>query len=236
MPWTARPAPGTRSWPVGTRRAGREPGGTSVSRRARRRPRRGARRVGSIESRHSVSSDGRPGRARSGYGIPQAEITHRVDVRRHAVPKRAALATHRSQMSGTGRAASPRQRKPDKGHGDAFLKVACTQAANRAAYTDTFTGERIRRLPRRLGGNKGQVRSRAVDPRNRVAPAGGPVRQQVPQPRPGLARRPRCRPRAQDPQPSPPAPFPRPGGDGRPRGLKSRPPLITPVPSGATGR
>ena len=42
MPSTARPAPGTRPWSVRTRRADREPGGTSVSRRARRRPRRGA--------------------------------------------------------------------------------------------------------------------------------------------------------------------------------------------------
>jgi transposase len=52
------------------------------------------------------------------------------------------------------RQSGPRQRKPDKGHGDAFLKVACTQAANGAANTDTFIGERVRRLSRRLGGNK----------------------------------------------------------------------------------
>jgi LmbE family N-acetylglucosaminyl deacetylase len=40
-----------------------------------------------------------------GYGMPQAEITHRVDVRRHAAQKRAALAAHRTQVSGRGRAA-----------------------------------------------------------------------------------------------------------------------------------
>jgi hypothetical protein len=34
------------------------------------------------------------------------------------------------------------------------LKVACTQAANGAANTDTFIGERVRRLSMRLGGNK----------------------------------------------------------------------------------
>ena len=34
--------------------------------------------------------------------------------------------------------------------------MACTQAANGAANTDTIIGERVRRLPRRLGGNKAQ--------------------------------------------------------------------------------
>jgi transposase len=51
-------------------------------------------------------------------------------------------------------AVRPRQRKPDKGRGDAFLRVACTQAANGAANADTFIGEWVRRLSRRLGGNK----------------------------------------------------------------------------------
>jgi LmbE family N-acetylglucosaminyl deacetylase len=40
-----------------------------------------------------------------GYGIPQSAITHRVDVRRYAVQKRAALAAHRTQVSGRGRGA-----------------------------------------------------------------------------------------------------------------------------------
>jgi transposase len=52
------------------------------------------------------------------------------------------------------RQSGPRQRKPAKGQGDAYLKVCCTQAANGAANTDTFLGERVRRLSRRLGGNK----------------------------------------------------------------------------------
>ena len=52
------------------------------------------------------------------------------------------------------RQSGPRQRKPAKGHGDAYLKVCCTQAANGAANTSTFLGERVRRLSRRLGGNK----------------------------------------------------------------------------------
>jgi LmbE family N-acetylglucosaminyl deacetylase len=40
-----------------------------------------------------------------GYGIPQSAITHRVDVRRYAAQKRAALAAHRTQVSGRGRGA-----------------------------------------------------------------------------------------------------------------------------------
>jgi transposase len=52
------------------------------------------------------------------------------------------------------RQSGPRQRKPQKGQGDAYLKGYCTQAANGAANTGTFLGERLRRLSRRLGGNK----------------------------------------------------------------------------------
>jgi transposase len=52
------------------------------------------------------------------------------------------------------RQSGPRQRKPHKGQGDAYLKVCCTQAANGAANTGAFLGERLRRLSRRLGGNK----------------------------------------------------------------------------------
>jgi LmbE family N-acetylglucosaminyl deacetylase len=40
-----------------------------------------------------------------GYGVPQSAITHRVDVRRYAAQKRAALAAHRTDVSGRGRAA-----------------------------------------------------------------------------------------------------------------------------------
>ncbi|HEX9042073.1 MAG TPA: IS110 family transposase [Trebonia sp.] len=52
------------------------------------------------------------------------------------------------------RQSGPRNRKPGKGHGDAYLKSYCTQAANGAAGTPTFLGERLRRLSRRLGGNR----------------------------------------------------------------------------------
>jgi LmbE family N-acetylglucosaminyl deacetylase len=39
------------------------------------------------------------------YGMPQSAITHRVDVRRYAAQKRAALAAHRTDVSGRGRTA-----------------------------------------------------------------------------------------------------------------------------------
>jgi transposase len=52
------------------------------------------------------------------------------------------------------RQSGPRNRKPQKGQGDDYLKGYCTQAANGAARTGTFLGERLRRLSRRLGGNK----------------------------------------------------------------------------------
>jgi transposase len=50
------------------------------------------------------------------------------------------------------RQSGPRQRKPKKGQGDGYLRRYCTQAANGAGHTDTFLGERLRRLSRRLGG------------------------------------------------------------------------------------
>ena len=52
------------------------------------------------------------------------------------------------------RQSGPRSRKPKKGQGDAYLRGYCTQAANGAASTGTFLGERLRRLSRRAGGNR----------------------------------------------------------------------------------
>jgi transposase len=51
------------------------------------------------------------------------------------------------------RQSGPRSRKPKKGQGDDYLKGYCTQAANGAARTETFLGERLRRLSRKKGGN-----------------------------------------------------------------------------------
>jgi hypothetical protein len=52
------------------------------------------------------------------------------------------------------RQSGPRSRKPQKGQGNDYLKGYCTQAATGAARTETFLGERLRRLSRRLGGNR----------------------------------------------------------------------------------
>jgi transposase len=41
-----------------------------------------------------------------------------------------------------------------QGHGDAYLKGYCTQAAAGTATTGTFLGERLRRLSRRIGGTR----------------------------------------------------------------------------------
>jgi transposase len=46
----------------------------------------------------------------------------------------------------------PRSRKPKKGQGDSYLRGFCTQAANGAGQTDTFLGERLRRIAKRRGG------------------------------------------------------------------------------------
>ena len=57
-------------------------------------------------------------------------------------------------LSPVTRQSGPRSRKPQKGQGNDYLKGYCTQAATGAARTDTFLGERIRRLSRRPGPNK----------------------------------------------------------------------------------
>ena len=54
-------------------------------------------------------------------------------------------------LSPVTRQSGPRSRKPQKGQGNDYLKGYCTQAATGAARTDTFLGDRIRRLSRSPG-------------------------------------------------------------------------------------
>jgi transposase len=54
------------------------------------------------------------------------------------------------------RQSGPRNGKPKKGQGNAYLKGYCTQAANGAAKTASFLGERHGRLARRIGPPRAQ--------------------------------------------------------------------------------
>jgi hypothetical protein len=129
------------------------------------------------------------------------------------------------------RQSGPRDRKPGKGQGAAYLKGYCTQAATGAASTGTFLGEWLRRLSRRIGGNRAR------------SAVGRPVlvitwhllaspRSQVHRPRTRLAR-PQRRPRPQDPRPPPRAPGPRPRGHHH-RRLKPATTRTRPVALSAT--
>ena len=55
------------------------------------------------------------------------------------------------------RQSGPRTRKAKKGQGDSYLRGLCTQAANGTSRTDTFLGERLRRLAKRRGGARARV-------------------------------------------------------------------------------
>ena len=57
-------------------------------------------------------------------------------------------------LAPSARQSGSRSRKPGKGN--AYLKGYCTQAAVGTAKTDTFLGERLRRLSRRIGGARAQ--------------------------------------------------------------------------------
>src|ERR1022692_2004662 len=75
----------------------------------------------------------------------------------HHLGNRASCARQPVPLTGLApvtRQSGPRSRKPGKGQGDAYLKGYCTQAAAGTAGTDTFLGERLRRLSRRLGGSR----------------------------------------------------------------------------------
>jgi transposase len=55
------------------------------------------------------------------------------------------------------RQSGPRQRKAKKGQGNSYLRGLCTQAANGTARTETFLGERLRRIAKRKGGARARV-------------------------------------------------------------------------------
>ena len=55
------------------------------------------------------------------------------------------------------RQSGPRRGKPRKGQGNAYIKNLCTQAANGAGKTDSFLGERFRRLARTIGPARAKV-------------------------------------------------------------------------------
>ncbi|MGH3296541.1 MAG: IS110 family transposase [Trebonia sp.] len=59
-------------------------------------------------------------------------------------------------LAPSARQSGSRSRRPGKGRGNAYLKGYCTQAAVGTAKTDTFLGERLRRLSRRIGGARAQ--------------------------------------------------------------------------------
>jgi transposase len=59
-------------------------------------------------------------------------------------------------LAPSARQSGSRSRKPGKGKGNVYLKGYCTQAAVGTVKTDTFLGERLRRLSRRIGGARAQ--------------------------------------------------------------------------------
>ena len=99
-------------------------------------------------------------------------------------------------------------RAAEEGHGNTYAKRIAVLAACAAANTDTFLGERFRRLAARPGGGGGRrLRRGPVHPRHRLAPAERP-RRPLPRPRIRLARQ-AHRPRPQGPQRPAPARGPR---------------------------
>jgi transposase len=91
------------------------------------------------------------GRGEDAAALPAAERLAEIP----GVSRKPAMAIiAETGLAPVSRQSGPRDRKPGKGQGDAYLKGYCTQAATGAAPTDTFLGERLRRLSRRIGGNR----------------------------------------------------------------------------------
>jgi transposase len=60
-------------------------------------------------------------------------------------------------LCGTANQSGPRKRKDKKGHGNSYLRGSLCQAANGAARTNTFLGERYHRIARRRGAARALV-------------------------------------------------------------------------------
>ena len=131
--------------------------------RHRRRPGGDPRRLGSQRRRRAVARPG-PGAAVLPADARLAEIPGvSIDLARAIIAETGTdmsvfpTAGHLASWAGlapVARQSGPRSRKPRKGQGNAYLKNHCTQAANGAAKTSTFLGERHGRLARRIGPNR----------------------------------------------------------------------------------
>jgi transposase len=198
-----------------------------------------------IEGAWGISADGVPspdpgpdaaalaaaGRLAEIPGVARAIIAETgLDMTRFPTP--AHLAAW-AGLAPVARQSGPRARKPARGHGDAYLKGYCTQAAP-GGVAHRYLPRRAVPPPRPPHRRRPRpVRGRQAHPRHHLAPAVRP-RRQVPRPRPRLAR-PQDRPRPQDPRPPPPAPGPRPRRHHHPP-PKTRNPLTRPAAHHATGR
>ena len=113
-------------------------------------------------------------------------------------------------LTPTARQSGPRKGRGKKGRGNTYAKRIAVLAAYAAANTDTFLGERFRRLASRPGGGGRKKAGRRPPPApssSSSAPAERP-RRPLPRPRPRLARQ-AHRPQPQGPQRPAPARGPR---------------------------
>src|SRR5262249_49276579 len=99
--------------------------------------------------------------------------------------------------------AGKKKGKNSTGHGNTYLARILGNAAAAAGRTDTFPGERYRRIARRPGAQKAHVAIRPSLPGNHRPPASPPT-PPFPRPPPRVLRPPH-RSRAPPPQPHPPA-------------------------------
>ena len=185
------------------------PGQRRHHRRARRQDRRADRPFRPAVDR----LDEIPGVGRTAAQVIIAEIG--LDMGRFPTP--AHLASWARFAPGVKESAGKTKGAGSTGHGNPYLARVLGEAAVAAGKTDTFLGERYRRIARRRGGKQGHRRGRPLHPGHRLAPAGRP-RRPLPRPRRRLLRHPH-RPRTRQAQPHPPARSPRLQGHPRTRRL-----------------